>query len=87
MTAQPDLTDHDMLIRIDTTVASMNKKMATICQRLDNGDKEREGMGNRVTVLETETSTLKSSARQDRWIERVGIIIGSIAATVLGTQK
>jgi len=56
MTTQQDLTDHDMLIRIDTTVLSMNAKLSSVCKRIGDGEEARSKLNTRVTRLEERMS-------------------------------
>jgi len=56
MTPQSDLTDHDMLIRIDTTVTAMNKKFSLLCAKVEHEEEARGELDKRVTRLEERLS-------------------------------
>lgn len=80
MTAQTDLTDHDMLIRIDTTVTAMSTKITSLCKKVDDGEDARNGLSNRVTRLEERMSIWQVG--QAAW----SALLSAVAA-VIGTRK
>ncbi len=69
-----DLTDHDMLIRIDQRVANTDKNVTTLVDKVETGDVAQGKLATRVTRLE----------------ERVGLwgalqaIYATIAAAIAG---
>ena len=80
MTAQSDLTDHDMLIRIDTTVTAMSKKLTSLCRKVDAEEEARGKLGNRVTRIEERMSIWQVG--QAAWTTLAAAI-----AAVIGVRK
>lgn len=75
-----DLTDHDMLIRIDTTVTAMSGKLSSLCQKVEDGEERNGKLDRRVTRLEERMSLWQVG--QAAWTT-----LASAIAAAIGSRK
>lgn len=73
-----DLTDHDMLIRIDERVENTDKNVTALVAKVDTAEKAQGKLGIRVTRLEERMSIWQKG--QAIYSTAVALLAGFISA-------
>lgn len=77
MTAQPDLSDRELLIRVDERVQQTKETMDALCVSVADERERVRQLETRMEVAENDIEGIKKKSTQDRWIEKSLTIIGT----------
>ncbi len=82
-----DMNDHDLLIRIDTTVAEMKKTLDALVPQVKELQTDRTTNQTNIKNLQDDVKALET--KSDTWntINSIGTGIAAVIATLLGFAK